>query len=206
MGHFGKHFIFYCFCYCLYTTFTYIVISRNKITPLYFIGNIFRSQMMSFLSGTPCILFLRRRSLELPLCLDATRVMTKPIKVFVLPWDNDRICVESGWNKCHCLSFLPEASFGLRVLSLPASVCVCVCVSVCLSVRLCVNHLLVRAITRDLFKLGSPNFDQRCKRPWLRSLLFWGQLTLTFKVKFNFKVRIYPILSLSGPLFTTYSS
>ena len=31
-------------------------------------------------------------------------------------------------------SFLPEASFGLRVLSLPASVCVCVCVSVCLSV------------------------------------------------------------------------
>ena len=30
--------------------------------------------------------------------------------------------------------FLPEASFGLRVLSLPASVCVCVCLSVCLSV------------------------------------------------------------------------
>ena len=27
--------------------------------------------------------------------------------------------------------FLPEASFSLRVLSLPASVCVCVCVSVC---------------------------------------------------------------------------
>ena len=43
--------------------------------------------------------------------------------------------------------FLPEASFGLRVLSLPASVCVRVC--------LFVNHLLVRAITRDLFKLGS---------------------------------------------------
>ena len=94
----------------------------------------------------------------------------------------------SDWCK-----FLPEASFGLRVLSLPASVCVCV------SVCLCVNHLLVRAITRDLFKLGSPNLDQRCKRPWLRSLLFWGQLTLTFEVKFNLKVRIYPILSLSGP-------
>ena len=26
-----------------------------------------------------------------------------------------------------------------------------------------------------------------------------GQLTLAFKVKFNLKVRIYPILSLSGP-------
>ena len=67
-------------------------------------------------------------------------------------------------------SFLPEASFGLRVLSSPASVCVCPCVCV----SLCVNHLLVRAITRDPFKLGSPNLDQRCKRPWLRSLLFWG--------------------------------
>ena len=50
----------------------------------------------------------------------------------------------------------------------------CVCVSICLSVCLCVNHLLVRVITRDLFKLGSPNLDQRCKRPWLRSLLFEG--------------------------------
>ena len=69
-------------------------------------------------------------------------------------------------------SFLPEASFGLRVLSLPASVCVCV------SVWLCVNHLLVRAITRDLFKLGSPNLDQRCIRPWLRSLLFLGPIEL----------------------------
>ena len=54
--------------------------------------------------------------------------------------------------------FLPEASFGLRVLLLPASVCVC------LSVCPCVNHLLVRAITRDPFKLGSPSLDHRCKR------------------------------------------
>ena len=54
----------------------------------------------------------------------------------------------------------------------------CVCVCVCLSVRMCVNHLLVRAITRDLFKLGSPNLDHRCKRPWLRSLLFWGTIDL----------------------------
>ena len=67
-------------------------------------------------------------------------------------------------------SFLPEASFGLRVLSLPASVCVCLSV--------CVNHLLVRAITRDQFKLGLPNLDHICKRPWLRSLLFWGVIDL----------------------------
>ena len=46
----------------------------------------------------------------------------------------------------------------------------CVCVYVCLSV----NHELVRAIIHQPFKLGSPNLDQRCKRPWLRSLLFCG--------------------------------
>ena len=67
-------------------------------------------------------------------------------------------------------NFLPEASFGLRVLSLPASVCV--------SVHPCINHELVRLITRHPFKLGSPNLHHRCKRPWLRSLLFWGVIDL----------------------------
>ena len=42
------------------------------------------------------------------------------------------------------------------------------------SVCVCVNHLLVRWITRDPLKLGSLNLDQRCKTPWLSSLLFWG--------------------------------
>ena len=53
----------------------------------------------------------------------------------------------------------------------------CVCLSVCPSVRpsVCVygKHVLVRTITHDTFKVGSPNLDHRCKRPWLRSLLFW---------------------------------
>ena len=65
----------------------------------------------------------------------------------------------------------------------------CVCLSVCPSVRLsvcvCGKHLLVCTITHHPFKLGSLNLDHRCKRPWLRSLLFWGWLTLTFKVKFQ---------------------
>ena len=68
----------------------------------------------------------------------------------------------------------------------------CVCVFVCLRV----NHLLVRAITRNSFKLGSPNLD---RRHWLRSLLFLDWSTMIFKVKFNFKFQIYPILSLSAP-------
>ena len=49
------------------------------------------------------------------------------------------------------LQFLPEASFGLRVLSLPASV------------RVGVNHELVRAITCHWFQLESPNLNQTCK-------------------------------------------
>ena len=80
--------------------------------------------------------------------------------------------------------FLPEASFGLRVLSLPASVCVCVC--------LCVNHLLFRAIIRDLFKLGSPNLDKRCKRPWLRSLLFWGAIDLDLQGQISLQTQNWP--------------
>ena len=96
------------------------------------------------------------------------------------------------WYYCHCLlyctvMFLPEASFGLRVLSLPVSVCVCI------------NHGLVRTITHHSFKLESPNLEQRRKRPWLRCLCFLGWSILTFKVKFNLKVKFYLLLSLSAP-------
>ena len=71
--------------------------------------------------------------------------------------------------------------------------CRCLRVCVCLSI----NHQLVRAITHQPFKLESQNLDQRCKRPWLRSLCFLGWLTLNFKVKSYLKVKIYPSLSLS---------
>ena len=52
--------------------------------------------------------------------------------------------------------------------------CVCLCVCPCAFV----NPQLVRAITHHPFKRGSPNLDHRCKRPWLRSLLFWGVIDL----------------------------
>ena len=70
-----------------------------------------------------------------------------------------KICIEEHW-------FLPEASFGLRVLSLPASV------------RVGVNHELVRAITCHWFQLESPNLNKTCKTSWLRSRLFWGLIDL----------------------------
>ena len=56
------------------------------------------------------------------------------------------------------MSFLPEASFGLGVLSLPASVRP--------SVRPWSVTNFVRAITHYPFKLGSPNLDHRCYYPW----------------------------------------
>ena len=59
---------------------------------------------------------------------------------------------------------LPKASFGFRVLSSPASVCLSVCPCVC------INHMLVCTITPQPFKLESPNLDQRCKTPWSRRL------------------------------------
>ena len=64
----------------------------------------------------------------------------------------------------------------------------CVCVCVCLSV----NHQLVRAITNQLFKLESPNLDQRCKRPWLRSLLFPGAIDLELQGQIELKSQNLP--------------
>ena len=84
--------------------------------------------------------------------------------------------------------FFTEASIGLgycRCLRL----CVCVCSCVCMRV----NPELVRAITHHPLKLGLPNSNQKCETPWLRFPYLWEWLTLTFKVKFNLKIQIYPI-------------
>ena len=91
-------------------------------------------------------------------------------------------------NKANFTLFLPEASFGLRVLSLPPSFCLCVCV--------CVNHLLVRAITCRPFKLESPNLDQKSKTPWLRSLLFWGLIDLELQGQIELKSEKLPYFQL----------
>ena len=86
------------------------------------------------------------------------------INMYVISWQHGQALGYLVW-------FLPEASFGLRVLSLPARVCVC---GVC--VRVSVNQGFVCTITPQQFKLGSQNFDQRAKRPWVRALLFCGML------------------------------
>ena len=73
----------------------------------------------------------------------------------------------------------------------------CVCLFVCPSVCVCGKHLLVRAITHHPSKLGSLNLTIGVKDLGKDPYCFGGWLTLTFKVKFNFKVKIYPIVSLS---------
>ena len=71
------------------------------------------------------------------------------------------------------IQYIPAMHFYPRPV-LAFGYCRCLRVCVCLSV----NHQLVRTITHQPFKLESPNLDQRCKRPWLRSLLFWGAIDL----------------------------
>ena len=97
------------------------------------------------------------------------RILCEPVLPSGLRWvlrKNYKLLRLTWW------SFLPEASFGLRVLSSPASVGLCVRVCVC------INHEHVRTITHRPFKLGSPNLDQRCKTPWFGSLLFLGMIDL----------------------------
>ena len=86
----------------------------------------------------------------------------------------------------------PVLAFGYcRCLHL--CVCPCVCRSVCQSL----------ACPRD----NSWPVQARITKFWSKMqmtlvkvpIVLGGQLTLTFKVKFNFKFRIYPILSLSAP-------
>ena len=78
--------------------------------------------------------------------------------------------------------------------------CRCLRLSVCPSVRVCGNHLLVRAITRHPFKLGSPNLDHRCKRPWLRSLLFWGVIDFDLQGQIKLQSQKLPHFELLGTI------
>ena len=71
--------------------------------------------------------------------------------------------------------------------------CRCLHLSVCVSVRpsvcVCGKHLM---ITHHPFKLGSPNLDNRCKRPWLRSPLFLGVIDLDLKGQIDLQSQNLP--------------
>ena len=105
-----------------------------------------------------------------------------------------------GWVKAWIINHMnrfyprPVMAFGYcRCLRLSVCVCVCVCVSV--------NHQFVRTITCHPLKLQSPNLDQKCKRPWLRSLLFLGFIDLDLQGQIELKSQNLPhfgLESLSG--------
>ena len=69
-----------------------------------------------------------------------------------------------------------------------------------LSVSPCVNHLLVRTVTRDAFKLGSPNLNHRCKRPWFMSVLFWGVIDLYLQGQIYLRSQNLPHFELVRPI------
>ena len=100
-----------------------------------------------------------------------------------------------------CLSFHPSVLLsrlfnrGQIWPSGTAVACICLCVGP--SVHVCSNHKFVHTTTCHLFKLESPNLDQKCRTTWLRSLLFWGLLTVTLQCQIKLKIEIFPILSLS---------
>ena len=77
-------------------------------------------------------------------------------------WMQIYVCV--NWEHFGKLFFYPRPVFRY---------CRCLRLSVFVCVGPRLNHELVRAITHHLLKLGSPNLDHRCKRPWLRSLSFF---------------------------------
>ena len=85
---------------------------------------------------------------------------------------------------CHLYWLLPEASMAIGY-----------CRCLLLSIRPGANHLLVHAITRDPFKLGSPNSNHKCKKPWLRSLLFYGVIDIYLQGHIYLRSQNYPILS-----------
>ena len=72
-----------------------------------------------------------------------------------------------------------------------AVVCACRCVRVSMCVSVCQSLACPRDnsghVQARITKIGP-----KMQTPWLRSLLFWGQSILTFKVKFNLKSQNLP--------------
>ena len=91
----------------------------------------------------------------------------------------DRIIAFPDWCTFQVLAIFTRGQFwpsGIVV----ACVCLCVCVSV--------NHELVRAIIHQPFKLGSPNLDQRCKRP----IVLWGDWQWSSRSNWAWKSKFTP--------------
>ena len=103
------------------------------------------------------------------------------------------------WHMQLYMSWYIRSFFGFTFLNIlyfyPRPVLAfgyCRCLRVCVCVCLSVNHQLVRAVTHQQFKLESPNLDHRCKRPWLRSLLFFEMIDLELQGQIELKSQNLP--------------
>ena len=93
--------------------------------------------------------------------------------ITLAPAHPQTLCVSICWHweTLGYVHFYPRPVLAFGYCHRP---CLCICQCVCV----CINHLLVRTITHQPFKLESPNLKHRCKTPWLRCLLFWGVIDL----------------------------
>ena len=85
---------------------------------------------------------------------------------FVVNHSNNVLLLNKNYDRY--LGFYPRPVLAFA--------CVCVWERAFVSVCVSVNHKIIRAIFHQPFKLELPNVDMRCKRPWLKSCLFWGAI------------------------------
>ena len=78
-------------------------------------------------------------------------------------------------------SFLPEASFGLWVYCRCLRLCVCVCECSCV----CASNRACPCDNVHLFKLESPNSDQKSKTTFFAIFNAWGLINLYLKVNIS---------------------
>ena len=101
----------------------------------------------------------------------------------------DKLNVLKSVTLMRCNTF-PMAHFYPRPV-LAFRYCRCLRLSVSPSVT-----KFVRAITHYPFKLGSPNLDQRYKRPLLRSLMFCGTIDRDLQGQIELKSQNLPLFEL----------
>ena len=101
-----------------------------------------------------------------------------------------------------CQEIHTRSPFFTRDQLWPSGIVIaCVCLSLCVCMCVSVNHQFVRTITCHPLKLQSPKLDQKCKTPWLGSLLFFGFIDLDLQGQIELKCQNLPhfgLVSLSG--------
>ena len=117
-------------------------------------------------------------------------------KVVSQEWDG-----QLTWNERDVSRYNVRLALWLQTLTSPMTLTLdfyprpVLAFGYCRCLRLSVSPSVtkfVRTITHYPFKLGSPNLDHRCKRPWLRSLLFCGTIDRDLQGQIELKSQNLP--------------